>query len=391
MWVWNTLLPFAVLMLAVLLVMHRYAWARLVRDTRIAGRARHAALAVLVALALAIPAAFVLGRLRGGGEIAPLAWSAWTWFGVLFYVVLFLAAIDLLVLAARAARLARRPAEVDPARRAFLARTAAGAVVVGAGGVGVAGVRSATGEITTPEVPVRLPRLPAALSGTRVVQLSDVHLGPILDGRFLESVVEKANLQRPDLVVITGDLVDAPVEVLARELEPLARLRARHGVAFVTGNHEYYCGADAWIEWLRRRGVKVLVNERVAVGDAGASFDLAGLTDAHGGRYTPAHAPDVARALAGRDADRELVVLAHQPVQIHDLEGRGAGLVLSGHTHGGQLWPFGALVALAQPYLRGLHTHPDGTQIYVSRGTGFWGPPMRVANPAEITTLVLTA
>jgi predicted MPP superfamily phosphohydrolase len=279
---------------------------------------------------------------------------------------------------------------VHPERRVFLARSLAGAAAIGSGGVAFAGYRSATGEIVTPEVSVKLERLPPALSGFRIAQLSDVHIGPLLGHRFLESVVEKTNAQRPDLIVITGDLVDATVSVIGKQLEALSKLRARHGVAFVTGNHEYYSGALDWIEHLRKRGIRVLMNERVSIGDAGASFDLAGLPDIRAGKQIPEHAVDMKRTLLGRDPGRELVLLAHQPAAIDYAEKHGVGLMISGHTHGGQMWPFGALVSLVQPYVAGLYRHPDGSQVYVSRGTGFWGPPMRVGNPAEIASLVLT-
>ena len=205
-------------------------------------------------------------------------------------------------------------------------------------------------------------------------------------------MVEKTNALRPDLVVITGDLVDAPVAHLGPRLAPLARLSARCGVAFVTGNHEYYAGAGEWCAFLRRRGLRVLLNERVAIGDehpGGASFDLAGIPDYNGGRFLRGHEPDLERALLGRDPARELVVLAHQPRQISLARGKGVGLQLSGHTHGGQMWPFGALVMIFQPWIAGFHRAEDGTAIYVSRGTGFWGPPMRVLEPAEIATIVL--
>jgi len=193
--------------------------------------------------------------------------------------------------------------------------------------------------------------------------------------------------------VITGDLVDASVARLGPALAPLAKLDARCGVAFVTGNHEYYSGAREWVDFLRSRGIRVLLNQRIEIGDgdpAGATFDLAGIPDPGGARLGADHRPDVGRALAGRDPDRGLVLLAHQPRQIELAKGHGVGLQLSGHTHGGQLWPFGALVALTQPWIAGLHRADDGTAIYVSRGTGFWGPPMRVGNPAEIASIVLT-
>jgi predicted MPP superfamily phosphohydrolase len=376
--------------------MHRYVWVRFVRDTAIARRWKIAGTLMLLALGLLIPAAFVGGRSVFGEGRFGVTFTAYTWLGVLFYAVLMLGLLDSLrMLLWIKGRFVRTVAQSDeptqPDRRVFLARSLAGVAAVGSGGVALSGYRSATGEIATPEVAVKLDRLPAALSGYRIAQLTDMHLGPLLGGHFLESVVEKTNALRPDLIVITGDMVDASVRALGKQLGPLSKLSARHGVVFVTGNHEYYSGAPEWVAFLRERGIRVLLNERVSLGDAGASFDLAGLPDLHAGRSIREHTPDMRRTLDGRDPDRALVLLAHQPAAIESAENHGVGLMISGHTHGGQMWPFGALVSLVQPYVAGLYRHPDGTQVYVSRGTGFWGPPMRVGNPAEIASIVLTA
>ncbi|HSS38874.1 MAG TPA: metallophosphoesterase [Polyangia bacterium] len=227
--------------------------------------------------------------------------------------------------------------------------------------------------------------MPAALHGFSIVQLTDIHVGPTIGRRFVEDVVARTNALEPDLVAITGDLVDGHVHDLAESIAPLAQLRARHGVFFVTGNHEYFSGAEAWVNELTRMGIRVLQNERVVIGNAGASFDLAGVDDrsaVHYGGLAPQEA--VARALSGRDSSRELVLLAHQPRSALDAESFGVGLQLSGHTHGGQIWPFGLIVRLQQPFTAGLHRHRDA-QVYVSRGTGYWGPPMRLAAPSEIT------
>ena len=385
----RTILGFGTLVLVVLAALHVYAWRRLVRDVGLPRTWRRVATVVVALLALIVPGVFVFGR-----RIAPIreteaSYLAYLWLGVLFYLFLLLAAIDLLRLVVFPKR---KRAAFDPGRRRFLARAAAGTAVVGSGAIAALGNRAA-GEIETPELSIPIENLPRALSGFRIAHLSDLHIGPISRERFLESVVEKTNGLRPDLIVVTGDLVDAPVARLAPALAPLSRLSAPCGIAFVTGNHEYYSGAGDWVEFLRARGVRVLLNQRIEVGDArtgGATFDLAGIPDQHGGRFRKDHTPDVGLALAGRDPARGPVLLAHQPRQIEMASGHGVGLQLSGHTHGGQLWPFGALVSLYQPWIAGLHRADDGTRIYVSRGTGFWGPPMRVGNPAEIASIVLT-
>jgi len=287
----------------------------------------------------------------------------------------------------------RRPASgepgFDPDRRLLLRRAATGAGLAGAGAVCWVGDRSAAGELLRPEVEVKLERLPRALSGLRIAQLTDMHVGPLLGESYVRRVVTETLRTKPDLIVITGDLVDGTVDRLRRSIDPLFGLRARYGVYFVTGNHEYYSGAKDWLEYLSARGIRVLHNERVSIGERGASFDLIGIPDHSTRGFGAPHAPDFARACAGRDPERESILLAHQPRQIHSTREHDLGLQISGHTHGGQLWPFGALVMLAQPYLNGLHTHAGRTQIYVSRGVGTWGPPMRVGNPAEIPQIIL--
>jgi len=220
-----------------------------------------------------------------------------------------------------------------------------------------------------------------------------MHVGGLLGREFVERVVHTANAIEPDLVAIVGDLVDGTVEQLRPALASLSSLRARHGVFFVTGNHEYYTrsGARAWMDEVDRMGIRVMRNERVVIGTEREGFDLAGVSD-HGASRFPDDGPgeNIPMALAGRDPSRAVVLLAHQPIAIHQAARLGVDLQLSGHTHGGQIWPWGALVRLQQPFIRGLHRVGD-TQLYVSCGTGYWGPPMRLGAPAEITEIVLRA
>jgi hypothetical protein len=279
-------------------------------------------------------------------------------------------------------------------RRVFVARSVAGGALLAAGGIGAGGMRAALWDITTPEIQVVLPKLPRALDGFSIALLTDVHIGPLLDGRFLRHLVEKTNQLKPDMIAIGGDLVDGSVAQIGEHVAELRHLRSKYGTYFVTGNHEYYAGAGPWVEFLQRLGIRVLTNSRQKIGDSspgGASFDLVGLPDFLAGR-AGAEEPQIAKAIIGRDPERELIVLAHQPVQIQQSAIADAGLQLSGHTHGGQLYPFGALTRLVQPYLAGLYRHTGSdTQIYVSRGSGFWGPPMRVLAPSEISLIRLSA
>src|SRR5262249_19688202 len=226
------------------------------------------------------------------------------------------------------------------------------------------------------------------MDGFTVAQITDCHVGSMLGREFLAEVVESINAMKPDLVAITGDLVDGGVDELAAAVAPLADLRAKHGVYFVTGNHEYYSGVEAWMAHLPSLGIRVLRNERVAIGEGEVSFDLAGIDDWNARGMAPGHGPDLRGVLAGRDPRRELVLLAHQPRAVIEAAALGVGLQLSGHTHGGQIWPWTYFVYLQQPFVAGLGRERD-THIYVSRGTGFWGPPMRLLAPAEITKVVL--
>jgi predicted MPP superfamily phosphohydrolase len=186
---------------------------------------------------------------------------------------------------------------------------------------------------------VPLTRLPRDLDGLSIVQLTDVHIGPSLGADFARQIVAECNRLEPDVVVITGDLVDAPVARIGAAVKEFGQLRSKYGTYFVTGNHEYYSGVDEWCRALESFGIRVLRNERVSIGDGAASFDLAGIDDLQG-RSFAGHGPDLRKALLGRDVTRELVLLAHQPRVVNDAEANGVGLQLSGHTHGGQLWPF---------------------------------------------------
>lgn len=239
------------------------------------------------------------------------------------------------------------------------------------------------------DVEVPLPGLPPALRGFTIAQISDVHIGPTIKRDFLRGIVEVVNSLGADLVAITGDLVDGSVEQLGVHVEPLSLLRARHGAYFVTGNHEYYSGATAWIAELRRLGVHVLLNEHVVLDHGGAALLLAGVTDYSAYRFDPAHRSDPRAALAG--APPELwprVLLAHQPRTAAAAADAGFDLQLSGHTHGGQFWPWNLFVRLQQPFTAGLNRLGD-LWVYTTRGSGYWGPPKRLGVPSEIARIRL--
>ncbi|OLO03564.1 hypothetical protein BTW07_13280 [Salinicola socius] len=240
------------------------------------------------------------------------------------------------------------------------------------------------------DVSVPLAGLPATLEGFVIVQLSDLHIGPTIKRGHLQRIVERVNALRPDLVAITGDLTDGRVAELEADVAPLANLNARHGTFCVTGNHEYYSEAEAWVSAFRRLGMHVLINECDYVEHQGATLAVAGITDLSAGYYVPSHRSDAGLAAHGIPPGITRVLLAHQPNSAPAAAEAGFELQLSGHTHGGQMWPWSLLARRANHFLAGLGKQ-GGMWVYTSRGTGYWGPPMRFGAPSEITRIRLTA
>ncbi|WP_432057657.1 metallophosphoesterase [Streptomyces sp. bgisy022] len=271
-----------------------------------------------------------------------------------------------------------------PSRRLFVSRVVAGAAAAAAVGTVGYGTHGVLRGPRVERVTVPLAKLPRAAHGYRIAVVSDIHLGPVLGRGFAQKVVDTINSTQPDLIAVVGDLVDGSVKDLGPAAAPLAQLRARHGSFFVTGNHEYFSGAEQWVEEVRRLGLRPLENARTEL----PHFDLAGVNDLAG--ENEGQGPDYARALGDRDRARACVLLAHQPVQIHEAVDHGVDLQLSGHTHGGQLWPAGLLAGAANPTLQGLERYGD-TQLYVSKGAGAWGPPTRVGAPSDITVIELAS
>jgi predicted MPP superfamily phosphohydrolase len=394
---------FIVVLGVVLGLMHLYVWKRLIKDTTAPGLRRRVATLVLVALAVLLVATLILPRVMGTPESPWLAWPGYLWFGLIAYLFLTLLVTEPVRLALwRWARRAPQPdqpatpAPTTPApatpkkavnRRVFIARTAA--LAAGAASVGLVGYGAATalGPPNVLTVPVRLRRLDPAFDGFRMAVVSDVHLGPLAGRAHTERIVRMINEQEPDLVAIVGDLVDGTVEELGHAAEPLRDLQSREGTFFVTGNHEYFVDdTGSWLRELDRLRVQTLRNDNTAIRRGAAAFDLAGVNDVGG--IERGDGPDFDRALGGLDESRPTILLAHQPIQVTEASSRGVDLQLSGHTHGGQMWPFHYAVDMVQPALAGLSTVGD-TQLYVTRGAGFWGPPVRVGAPPDITVVTL--
>ncbi|MFC8527104.1 metallophosphoesterase [Nocardia sp. NPDC057227] len=400
------------LVLALLAALHRYLWVRLVRDTTDAASVPRRLGTVLFVVAPLLTLATFVGARAGLpiGLVRVIAWPGYLWAVVFLYLLLAVLVGEvlrplLLRIAARRGNDDTAPAEggegrpaatgsgpivgvaeptaTELTRRRVIARALAGAGAVAAVatvGIGTYGVLRGPRVL---EVDVALVKLPPEAAGFRLAVVSDTHIGPVLAAGFTRTVVDTVNATNPDAIVIVGDLVDGDVDDLRPDVAPFADLRAPHGVFFVTGNHEYISGARQWVDYLPQLGMRVLLNERVAL----PGFDLAGVNDLAG--EDEGNGPDLEKALAGRDPARPVVLLAHQPAFVDEAKAHGVDLQISGHTHGGQVFPGNLLARLANPTLFGLERYDD-TQLYVTRGAGAWGPPVRTAAPSDITVLTLT-
>ncbi|MFG2678534.1 metallophosphoesterase [Streptomyces sp. NPDC048392] len=425
----------ALLVVGVLVASSRYLWRRLFRDTtRGPGPVRRTGAAVIAGGWLLAVGALVAERAGAPFWLQRvLAWPGFLWLALTVYLLLAVLAGEIVrpllrrylergaaarrteaePSVSRAGDTERVPAQTAPteapgtpgvpapataaasggappspltlpSRRLFVSRVVAGAATaaaVGTVGYGTYGVLRGP---RVKRVTVPLARLPRAAHGFRIAVVSDIHLGPVLGRGFAQKVVDTVNSTQPDLVAVVGDLVDGSVKDLGPAAAPLARIEARHGAYFVTGNHEYFSGAEQWIAEVRRLGLLPLENARTEL----PHFDLAGVNDVAG--EDEGRGPDYAKALGDRDRSRACVLLAHQPVQIHHAVDHGVDLQLSGHTHGGQLWPGNLVAGAANPTLAGLERYGD-TQLYVSRGAGAWGPPTRVGAPSDITVIELAS
>lgn len=384
---------FIVVLSSVLALMNVYLWKRLVKDTTGPGRTRRILTVVLIALAALLVATLVVPRFFDVPESSWYAWPGYLWFGLLTYLFLTLLVLEPVRLALRRWIKGEPPDTPDAPvastlnRRMFIARTSA--VAAGAASLGLVGIGAGTalGPPDLLQVPVRLRRLDPALRGFRIAVVSDIHLGPLAGRAHTEQIVNTINAADPDLVAIVGDLVDGTVSELGAAAAPLGDLSAPEGTFFVTGNHEYYVDDTAsWLSELERLGIRPLRNENTAIRRGGAAFDLVGVNDIAGEQRDDP--PDFDRALAGVDLSRPTVLLAHQPVLVSEAAARGVDLQLSGHTHGGQMWPFHYIVGMVQPSIAGL-SNVDDTQLYVTRGAGFWGPPVRIGAPPDVTVMIL--
>jgi predicted MPP superfamily phosphohydrolase len=324
------------------------------------------------------------------GWFRAFAWASSLGLGLWATFILLSAPLDILGAVAVAIRRVGNRARVDPERRRFLSQwTALGVGWASAGIAGLGFVQAMRGP-RVKEISISIPGLPKALEGLKIAHISDLHVGPTIQREYMDEVVRQTNALDPDLIVLTGDVADGLPAIIGRHLLPLTGLKARLGAYYVTGNHEYYWGVESWVETIRSLGLLPLLNENrvIAIGDA--KLLLAGVTDSVGGSFLSSHRCDPRRAIQSDDECQLKVLLAHRPDRWSEAEELGFDLQLSGHTHGGQFFPWNVLMPIVYKYYRGLHRH-GRMWIFVSSGTGYWGPADRFAIPSEIALLRLTA
>ncbi|MFE3190092.1 metallophosphoesterase [Nocardia sp. NPDC059240] len=367
--------PRAVLFLVIPALLFALPWWLLVYTT-LSGPAFWLGTAVFALGYLALPAGMLLGHGPRQSDAASLIgdtllgvmWVGFTWsaIGAVVRGVLAVAGVD------------------DPARSR----------VVAVGVLAVWAVLTAHAIYEARRLPrvrtveVDIPNLGAGLDGLRLVVVTDTHFAATDRLRWSERVVDEVNAQRPDIACHAGDLADGSVAARKAQVDPLGKVEAEYGRFYITGNHEYFGDAPGWIDHMSGLGWRPLRNEHQVITRNGDSLVLAGIDDPTGAAL-PGHGPDIRTALADADPALPVVLLAHQPKQVTDAVSAGVALQISGHTHGGQIWPFRYLVRLDQPVVAGLSRHGDHTQLYTSRGTGFWGPQLRLFAPSEITVLIL--
>jgi predicted MPP superfamily phosphohydrolase len=379
-------LVFFSVLTTLVLGVHSYLGWRFIHGAGLTGWPKVAAWVCVGLFALLLPLGFSARFWLSGTAADFASWVGFMAMGLFSFVFTITVARDVMWLLMSAA--STLPPE--PERRTALLHLTNMAVLGSSVGLTAFGLVAARRRADIVHVDVPIVGLPEGLHGFTIAQITDVHVGPTIKRDYLEAIVDGVNSIDADIVAVTGDVVDGTVAELAEHIAPFARLRGRHGVFFCTGNHEYYSGAEAWIDELTRLGLRVLQNEHVVLEHGGASVVVAGVHDHTAGQIIAAHRCDPHAALAGAPAEAIRLLLAHQPRSCALATGCGVHLQLSGHTHGGQFLPWNFFVRLQQPFTAGLDRFGD-MWVYTSRGTGYWGPPVRVGAPSEITRLRLVS
>ncbi|HEV2612316.1 MAG TPA: metallophosphoesterase [Noviherbaspirillum sp.] len=368
-----------VVIFSLLALLHIYIGARILPAMPVAPVVQWLGVLWLLASLVLVPAGLLAPSIRQQPLSDRIAWAGLLALGAFSSLFVLTVLRDVLLLAALPFGLYDNE----------LAAWSALAVPLLAGAITLVGFINARRTARVVNVDVPIANLPDALHGFTIAQISDIHVGPTIKHGYLDAIVDKVNRLDADMVAVTGDLVDGSVSRLAPHTAPLAKLKARHGAYFVTGNHEYYSNAHAWIPELRRLGLRVLMNEHVVLRHDGAPLVVAGVTDFSAHHFDPSHRSDPRRALAGAPSQAAVkVLLAHQPRSAPAAADAGFDLQISGHTHGGQFYPWNLFVPMQQPFTAGLNRLRQ-LWVYTSRGTGYWGPPKRFGAPSEITHLRL--
>jgi uncharacterized protein len=390
-----TFLFFISIVSLVVTLTHYYLWRKFFINTKFKKSLINTGTSLLIILALLFPIAALIRKFYYFRYSFQLSWIAYLWLGVmmlLFFLFIFsdLITIIFLVSSKFKSKTKLNYNEIENLnRRKIIARLIAQGVSLGVFGASCLGVKNYYSAAKVKQLPIFLTGLPKNFKGFKIVQISDLHIGQMMTGSTLRKIVDKINHLKPDLIAITGDLVDGSPDRLLPEMTALKDLKAVMGVFFVTGNHEYYNGIVQWTPEIKKMGIRILNNENIKIKRGNDFLYLAGVTDHRAKRFGKEYAADFKKALSGLEKDKKKILLAHQPASIWEASEHGADLVLAGHTHGGQIWPVNYLVYLQQPYLKGLHQYKK-TKLYINQGTGCWGPPMRLGSFNEITEIILT-
>ncbi len=361
---------------------HFYLWLRLIYNVIPMGTARYIGTVVLILLGLSTILGLVLSHFLPLKRQEPLAYVAYTWMGMALFLTLTLLIIDIISLAINHLT----PLNIASYTYWPLLRATLSLLITTV--LSAIGINRAVGEPEIVKYDVHLANLPKEFDGFTIVQLSDLHVAAVLEHNWLKKRVADTMALKPDLIAITGDLTDGMPKLVQNELLPLKELKAPFGTYFVTGNHEYISDAVGWVNFLPQVGLRVLRNEHLPLTKDGATIYLAGVDDHDSAGRAPGHGQDVSRATAGIPLGATIICLAHQPKTVEEAKNYGVSLLLAGHTHGGQLWPWTIMVKKAQKYFKGLY-RVGNTQLIVSQGTGFWGPPMRIGSQSEILLITL--
>jgi predicted MPP superfamily phosphohydrolase len=340
-----------------------------------------------------LPIASMVFIRRSGGTPLLLSWITYVGLGFISFVFFLLLLRDTLWFLAWIGRkisalVSHKKIEPDPSRRQFLLQS------MNLGVVGAAALATSYGIYEARKTPglvdldIPIPRLPQAFDGFRIVQICDIHAGLTVDQGWIETVVKEVQKQSPDLIAFVGDMVDGSVPGLESTVAPFADLRAPFGKFFTTGNHEYYSGANPWIKQADVLGFDVLMNEHRKIEKNGSSIVLAGITDYSAGQFYKEQASDPHKAVEQAAIDDVKILMAHQPRSLYQFGDLRIDFTMHGHTHGGQFIPWNWFATLGQPFIKGLHRWNDGL-VYVSKGTGYWGPPVRLGARSEVTVFTL--